>query len=198
MAPRSCSWTEGTYTEGFGSMYAINVASGKIRTDPGRPTLSAIARTRLWSPDGSQIAYAEWVESGDLTAQIHVMSADGTGDRVLPTPPGAIWQAPFGWSNDGTRLLAIRGYTGQYEASVAVALPVDGSGSGVEFDTTGAIAMACCTAWAWAPDDSLILGTPTDVSGSPLDQVLLDPTTGTARTAPWISESQPTWQRIAK
>ena len=142
----------GTYTEGFGSMFAIDVASGQIRpvleADPDRHR----AHT-LWSPDGSQIAYAEWVDSGDLTAQIHVMSADGTGDRVLPTPPGATWQAPFGWSNDGTRLLAIRGYTGQYEASVAVALPVDGSGSGVEFDTTGAIGMACCTAWAWAPDD---------------------------------------------
>lgn len=189
----------GGYMSGFGGMYAVDVASGDIRTiledNPARP-----ARHRahpLWSPDGSQVSYVEWVDSYELTAQTHVMAADGTGDRILPTPPDAVWQAAFSWSNDGTRLLAIRGYTGQFEESVAVALPVDGSGFGVEFDTSGAIAMDCCTAWEWAPDDSLILGTPTDDIGQRLDQVLLDPATGTTRTVPWNSSSHPTWQRLA-
>jgi hypothetical protein len=137
------------------------------------------------------------VDSSNLTAQTHVMAADGTGDRIVPIPPEAVWQAAFAWSNDGTRLLAIRGYTGQFEESVAVALPVDGSDFGVEFDTTGTIALDCCTAWEWAPDDSLILGTPTDVGGVPLDQVLLDPETGTTQTVPWNSSSHPSWQRLA-
>lgn len=186
----------GSYTWGFGGMYAIDVASGEIRTiledDPVRHRAHP-----QWSPDGSRIAYVEWVDSSDLTAQTHVMAADGTGDRILLTPPDAVWQAALSWSNDGTRLLAIRGYTGRFDESVAVAVPVDGNGFGIEFESTGAIGMDCCTAWEWAPDDSLILGTPTDRQGAPLDQVLLDPVTGSSKTVPWNSASRPTWQRLA-
>ena len=36
-------------------------------------------------------------------------------------------------------------------------------------------------AWEWAPDDSLILGTPVDENGANLEQVLLDPVAGTSR-----------------
>ena len=53
------------------------------------------------------------------------------------------------------------------------------------------------TAWQWAPDDSSILGTPTDVSGGNLDQVLLDPVRGTSMTVPWKSASLASWQRLA-
>ena len=55
-------------------------------------------------------------------------------------------------------------------------------------------------AWEWAPDDSLILGTPVDENGANLEQVLLDPVAGTSRTLPWNSDSDdsvPSWQRIA-
>ena len=151
----------------------------------------------MWSPDGSQIAYVEWIDSGGLTAQTHIIAADGTNDRVLPIPDDAVWQAAFSWSNDGTRLLAIRGYTAGFEGSVAAVVPVDGSGHGIEFDTTGAIGVDCCTAWTWAPDDSLILGTPTDSVGQALTQVLLDPATGASKEVPWNAESSPAWQRLA-
>ena len=127
----------GSYTGGFGGMYAVDTASGEIRTILEDNPANHRAHP-LWSPDGSQVSYVEWMDSSDLTAQTHVMAADGTGDRILRTPPDAVWQAAFSWSNDGTRLLAIRGYTGQFEESVAVAVPVDGSGFGVEFDTSGA------------------------------------------------------------
>lgn len=186
----------GDYTNGFGGIYAMDVTSGAIRTvledDPARHRAYP-----LWSPDGSQIAYVEWVDSSDLTAQTHIMAADESGDRIVSMPPEATWQAAFSWSNDGTRLLAIRGYTGGFEESVAVALPVDGSRFGVEFDSSGAIATNCCTAWEWAPDDSLILGTPTDSIGQRLDQVLLNPVAGTSNAVPWSSSSHPTWQRLA-
>jgi Tol biopolymer transport system component len=186
----------GNDSDGFGSTYILDLDAGEIRTILERDA-SRYRAHPLWSPDGSHIVYVEWVSSNDITAQTHIMAADGTGDRLLPTPPDARWQAALSWSNDGTRLLAIRGYTGGYEESVAVAIPVDGSGFGVEIEYPGLINAACCSAWEWAPDDSLILGTPTDPAGNVLDQVLLDPVSGTSRTLPWTSTSTPTWQRLA-
>jgi hypothetical protein len=102
------------------------------------------------------------------------------------------------WSNDGTRLLAIRGYTGGFEESVAVVVPADGSGFGVEAGTVGIPHQACCSTWAWAPDDSSILGTPVGEAGEALDQVLIDPVDGTASVAPWAANSPPTWQRLGR
>jgi Tol biopolymer transport system component len=186
----------GDHSTGFGSLFAVDVASGTVRSILEEDSIRHRAGP-MWSPDGSQIAYVEWVSSSDLNTQIHVMAADGTGDRILPMPEDAVWQAPLSWSNDGTRLLAIRGYTGYAEGSVAVALPANGTGVGLEFDTTGAIALSCCTAWEWAPDDTSILGTPTDAAGQSLAQVLLDPVTGKSTAVPWSSTSQPSWQRLA-
>ena len=186
----------GDHSTGFGSLFAVDVASGTVRTILEEHGFMHRAGP-MWSPDGSRIAYVEWVSSMQLNLQVHVMASDGTGDRILPMPEDAVWQAPLSWSNDGTRLLAIRGYTGDPEGSVAVALPADGSGVGLEFDTTEPIALACCAAWEWAPDDTSILGTPTDAAGQPLGQVLLDPATGTSTAVPWRSSSPTSWQRLA-
>jgi hypothetical protein len=112
-------------------------------------------------------------------------------------PPGAFWQAAYSWSNDGTRQLAIRGYTGGFDGSRLVAVPVDGSGFGIEIDYPGVANAECCSTWEWAPDDSRILGLPTDATGAFMKQVLLDPVAGTSETVPWESVSLPSWQRRA-
>jgi hypothetical protein len=152
----------------------------------------------MWSPDGSLISYGEWTDSDtSLTVKTHIMAADGTRDRTLPLPLAAVWQAPYVWSNDGTRLFAIRGYTADVEDSRPVAVPVDGSGTGIEIQYPGILQTPPTSAWEWAPDDSSILGTPADASGAFLDQVVLDPVNGTSRTLPWASVSQPSWQRLA-
>ena len=117
--------------------------------------------------------------------------------RVLPIPPAARWEGGVAWSNDGTRLLAIRGYTGGLDDSRAAARPVDGNGTGIEIDYPGTIEAGCCSSWEWSPDDSLILGTPIDPSRRPLPQLLVDPVTGRAWSAPWGATSDPTWQRLA-
>jgi dipeptidyl aminopeptidase/acylaminoacyl peptidase len=180
----------------YPSIYTIDVQSGATRTILD----SELGRQRSdpkWSPDGTMISYVEWADAEDLTAETHIMAADGTADRILPIPPDAVWQAAWNWSNDGTRLLAIRGFTGGFEESRAVAIPVDGRDFGIDIDYPGAIQAACCTAWEWAPDDSWILGTPTSDSGAALDQVILDPVAGTSRTLPWTSVSKPSVQRLA-
>jgi Tol biopolymer transport system component len=181
----------------YRGIYAVNVADGKVRTILARtPGLSRDFATG--SPDGSLIFYGQWHDSDTTnTIQIHIVAADGTGDRVLPIAGAAVWQAPFGWSNDGTRLIAIRGYGAGDEDDRAVLIPVDASGSGTEIKSTGVIQGSCCSVWEWAPDDSSILGTPIDSSSAALDQVLVDPVAGTSRTVSWNTVSQPSWQRLA-
>jgi Tol biopolymer transport system component len=186
-------------------------------TDPNRGTIYAISadgsnrRTLLektegrnrglldWSPDGSMISYGEWVDSDCCnTVQTHIRAADGTWDRTLPMPPGALWQTGGGgWSNDGTRLFANRGYTGGGQDSRPVVVPVDGSGFGTEIEYSRVLNASCCSTIEWAPDDAWILGTPEDPSGATLDQVLLDPVAGTSRAVSWKSVSQPSVQRLA-
>ncbi len=177
-------------------LYAVDVDSGTVRTirepAPGRHPTEA-----LWSPDGSHIAYYEWVESGSGRPISHVVAADGSGDRPSPTHPGAVWEAPDAWSNDGSWLISRRGYTDDFEDVRVVIVPADGSSLGVETDVPGAIDGGCCTSWEWAPDDTSVLGNPADASGRAMPQVLLDPLTGKSRTMPWTTSSSPAWQRLA-
>jgi hypothetical protein len=177
--------------------YAVTSNGGVIRTIL-EPAAGRYRGFPSWSPDGSRLAYNEWVDSPDLTVRTHIITAAGTGDRVLPIPAGAVWESGMSWSNDGTRLLSIRGYSGGYDGSRAVARPVDGTGTGTEIDYVGTINAECCSSWQWAADDASILGTPTDAFGKPLEQVLLDPVAGTSRTATWSTISPPAWQRTAR
>jgi dipeptidyl aminopeptidase/acylaminoacyl peptidase len=177
-------------------IYAINAQNLKVRTIlPGADSENRIRGNAAWSPDGSLISFGQWDGNG-IDVQTHIIAADGTGDRVLPMPTNAVWQAPESWSNDGTRLLVIRGYTGDLTQALPVAIPVAGSGFGVEIPYTGGIGTPDVSAWEWAPDDTSILGTPVDASSTTLDQVLLDPVAGTLRTPSWTSVGQPTWQRL--
>jgi Tol biopolymer transport system component len=179
------------------TIYSVSAADGKVRTIlQGADADGRFRGHATWSPDGTKISFGEWMGINGIDVHTHIMNADGTGDRSLPMPTGAVWQAPLNWSNDGTRLLAIRGYTGGEDQSRPVIVPVDGTGPGLEFASPSG--SGSLTDWAWAPDDSAILGTPTDVSGNLVDQVLLDPAIGTSRTPSWgASVSQPSWQRIA-
>jgi Tol biopolymer transport system component len=102
-----------------------------------------------WSPDGSRIAYT-W---GDSTRQlqVHIVNADGTGDRAATDvdPKEGSAQMPA-WSPDGRRL----------------AVQVNGAGMGhiwvVDLDTGAARKLAAHTGhWldeipAWFPDGKRI------------------------------------------
>ena len=187
----------GDKSTGFGSIHLVSSQGGDVRTI--LVSASAASRYRghpLWSPDGSEIAFGEWVDSSCcLTVQTHVIRADGTGDRILPTPSLAMWQSPESWSNDGTFMLAIRGYTGGPREARPVAAPADGSGLGTEIPYPGGMSTTPTSGWEWAPDDSSILGTPVDDAGAPLSQVLVYPVGGTFAVAPWTTSSNPSWQR---
>jgi Tol biopolymer transport system component len=192
----------GPDTEGLSGsgIFAVGVASGVVRTViPPQSNYYDLAGA-VWSPDGSQIAYQRWGGPGGddgITAHTHVVSADGTGDRTIPAPPDAVWDTTPQWSNDGERLFIVRGYTSGFEDVRPVVIPADGTGIGIEIPYPGRINGGCCADWEWSPDDSTILVTPTDSRGQPLQQVIVDPLTGTVSSAPWTSTSDPTWQRLA-
>jgi Tol biopolymer transport system component len=180
-------------------VYAVDVSTGATRTivepKPGFDVAGA-----NWSPDGSHVAYWTWGGPGSdqrITARTHIVSADGTGDRVIDMPPLARWTAGSDWSNDGTRLLMLHGYASDYDEVRPVVVPADGSSLGVEIDQSISVLEECCAFFEWSPDDSTILGTPADAQGQPGRQVIIDAATGEIRAAPWDSTSDPTWQRLA-
>ena len=55
-----------------------------------------------WSPDGQMLVYSRTADSFDPPGQLHVMHADGTGDRAI-TVGGDDDQNPR-WSPDGTQI----------------------------------------------------------------------------------------------
>ena len=177
-------------------LFALNVAKGTVR-----PVLELRQGFDLagpsWSPDGSRIAYWTWNgEAEGMNARSHVVLADGTADQELPSPAGAVWNAHATWSNDGTRLFLARGYTPGNEDVRGVVLPADGSSDGIEIAPAGSVETACCAAWIWSPDDTRLLGRATGRGGS-ATQVLLDPSGGPVRPAPWSGSGDPAWQRLA-
>src|SRR4029079_16850078 len=94
-------------------IYAVNVRDGRVRAILESADAAGPFRGHpAWSPDGSKISFGEWMGINGIDVNTHTITANGTGDSTLPIPTDAVWQAPIAWSNDGTRLLAIRGYSG--------------------------------------------------------------------------------------
>ncbi len=180
-------------------VFAVDPATAAVREivvmEPGFDLAGA-----SWSPDGSQIVYWSWSTAPTtegFTAKSHVVNADGTGDRELPLPPGAVWNAHATWSNDGTQLFIAQGFSpGQGDVRGFV-VPADGSSVGTEVAPAGNVETACCAAWMWSPDDSKLVGRTAPTNGQPVRQVVIDVATREARPAPWTSASDPTWQRVA-
>lgn len=185
---------EGTSSPNEGQ-YVVNPADLTVRAIV-RAGIGSDMSTASWSPDGSRIAYyAHETSAAGRTARIEVVSADGSRRIVLPMPEGAVWQARPVWSNDGTRIFATRGYTAEMEDVRPVVLPADGSSVGLELDIDPSGLENA--EFVWSPDDSMIIARPIDEFDRPQPQIVIDPTTGTSRAAPWTAESNPTMQRLA-
>ena len=179
--------------DGGAGLYGVDVKSGAVR-EILAPSAGVGRDWITISPDGSRIAYSAFVDDPDRnTYVVHVVSADGTGDRALPMPAGATFQDAPAWSNDGRRLIVARGYDKRDQDMALAIMPADGSGVGVE--TQHGLILCCDTVYEWSPDDTSILVAPNGGSESAAQQLLVDPTTGASRPAPWTSTSLPAWQR---
>ena len=178
-------------------LFVVDAAGGKPRAIVTMSVNEPLAGAS-WSPDGSHIAYWSWDQGADgMSAQTHVVAADGSGDRLLPSPAGAVWNAHATWSNDGTRIFIVRGFTPDTSDVRGWVVPADGSGVGTEVSPAGTAETECCGAWSWSPDDSQIIGRSTGLGGTAVRPFIIDVAARTARPAPWTSTSDPSWQRIA-
>jgi Tol biopolymer transport system component len=177
-------------------IYVANTDGSQMRmlVEPAR---DAAAGEPQWSPDGSLIAYGlvdfnvtEW------TAHTRVMAADGSDDRSLPMPDDAQFNYSAVWSNDGKRLVMLRGYATAGDGdNVAAVVPADGSGPGLE--TARSLFPDQSLDFAWAPDDTSVVVIRQSARGEALEAQLLDPLTGAIRPAPYSASTSLNWQRLA-
>jgi len=176
-------------------IFAVDVLTGAKRTIVAPSSAAELGWVRI-SPDGGRIAYSVAADVSERnTYEVHVIRADGTGDVVIPKPPGATFQDAPEWSNDGTRLAIVRGFSTRDQEIAMAAVPADGSGFGTE--TRRGLTGCCGTLNEWSPDDRSILMVPTDPDAQSRSVVIWDPTTGDSRVVAWTVRNLQAWQRRA-
>lgn len=127
------------------SLFLINLdGTDQLRlTDGGRG-----AWDPAWSPDGTRIAFIALTRTGKN--EIHVMSADGSNERLLCDEPtcSPVRDGGLSWSSDGSQIAYTSLRDGNFDISV-----VSADGSRVTRLTRGPHADWGPT---WAPDGSAI------------------------------------------
>jgi Tol biopolymer transport system component len=156
----------------------------------------------VWAPDGRTIAYNSISTNPDSLAarfRIHVVNADGTGDRELPGPDDdRINEAWPIFSPDGTQLLVQHfifptGEDTRDGAGWIAVMPADGSAPardiGARIDAT-----SNPDTWKdWSPDGTMVL----QGIGETGKAYVVDPVTGDATELPWADDI-PAWQRVSR
>jgi hypothetical protein len=147
----------------------------------------------VWSPDGARIAYhtVDPLDGGGEAFRVHVVNADGTGDRVISGSRDDVQEGWPDWSPDGTGLVIER-WEWEGDSWLAV-VPADGSGPGI--DTGKKTPFQANMGWStvWAPDGSRILAFWDESVGT----LVVDPATGEYETPTWQTTDRPAWQRVA-
>ena len=148
-------------------LYLADPATGRLTRLTHDPAPDAVP---VWSPDGSHLAFIRFAEDG--SSRIHVMNADGTGDRLLTDRAGAMEISPT-WSPDG-RQIAFATVTGNGGAATDSELFLVGAEGGAPRQLTHD-PLGKPNDPVWSPDGSLIafdVGDPTPALH------VIDPVTG--------------------
>jgi Tol biopolymer transport system component len=186
-------------------LYRVEVASGTARplglarTEMSRQDALFAGlhlRNASWSPDGEQIAYEAF--AGGTARQIHVVSADGTGDRVLSGSTPEVEQLMPRWSPDGTRLLVAQRRPAPNRPADLWWWTVIDPDSGRAVDLGSRVQYQEGEA-DWAPDGTRVISVVGTPWLGPTGQTvrLFDPATGDEVELTWTSTHRLAWQRLA-
>ena len=149
-------------------IYLVNADGTGLR--PVVKAGSEVYTDAVWSADGTHVLYS-WADE-----PLHIIAADGAGDRVLrrARPAGSAGRR----SRPTARRSSSSAPTTPTGSSTSI-VRADGTGSPV--DITGAV-LETGSRYQWSPDSTVILARPNEISSQ---QQLWDPTTGQAPIAPW-------------
>ena len=187
----------GSATRGI---YAVDASTGKTLRTIVEPSPEADLFAASWSPTGDAVSYSRFPLAGDgPRGLLHVVAADGTGDRQIDAGAGNAFNVAVSpWSNDGTRLVTMRGNeTAQQVLIVRVLADLPP----VEITCDPSAVSSCpddvaSVAWIWSPDDTVLVGTLSAEDGS-TTYYLADPETGLLTSTELAGSGEPDWQRSA-
>ena len=189
----------GSSTRGI---YIADAATGETLRTVVEPSPVDDVFGASWSPTGDAIVYGRHeLNRADVRARLHVVSADGTGDRLLSGTPGIAADRPRSdWSNDGTRLVVVQGGSRAGTGGRVEIVPVNG-GRAVEVWCEAGDSAACPAedalgrvTWTWSPDDQFLLGS-LMLEDPTFQYVIVDPSTGRITQTDWSGDGTPAWQR---
>lgn len=178
-------------------IYSVNRdGSNDRRVVDGTDYAQALNPT--WSPDGRLIAYTSLGQGG---TGLHVVAADGTGDRTLA---GNAFENPI-WSPDGSLIAGTRGILeepGWYERTLVVAR-ADGAGERtVATNASGPFwspdhrSVASVGGPVWSPNSRTLAYLGADTDGVHLYRVEADATGSGQLTQGPASDTWPQWQAL--
>ncbi len=123
--------------------------------------------------------------------RVHLLNANGTGDRVLSQQVEDIQEAWPTWSPDGT-LIATQRWREEGNAWLGI-VPADGSSGGRDVGSPTRFQPYGGWATTWAPDGSRMIAF-WDVA---VGAVVIDPSTGDYEPLALPNTDRLTWQRVA-
>ena len=182
------------------ALYVVDAATGTTLRTLAEASPDADIWSASWSPTGDTVSFGQVANvDGNFRIRTHVVSPDGSGDRLLADKAGIVYDpAGSDWSNDGTRMVVTYRDASDGDGERVLVVPANGDAAPVE------LACDACPAgtnfgnilWMWSPDDQVLLGTLVGEDES-VRHFLGDPETGRITPTDWDATSQPTWQRQA-
>jgi Tol biopolymer transport system component len=175
-------------------LYVMNADGTNRRTlvaPDGTPPEEHDMREPRYSPDGTKIAYQHW-DGAFSNMLMHVINADGSNNHVIHTP-GASFEGWPVWLLDSQRLVMQQAFPTASEhlgfGHPFVVMNADGTG------VARAIGPAVAgTKAELSPDGRSLLMFNEDRSTT---QIVIDVESGTYAAVPWVTNSYPSWQRLA-
>jgi dipeptidyl aminopeptidase/acylaminoacyl peptidase len=176
-----------------------------IRRSAAESGIGGLSSVRF-SPDGSKVAFHQQVPGADHEWRIFVANADGTAVRRLTDATGMGEENGFEWSPDSTRIAFNRwnpvdeaNPDGDWHPQPIGVVTVGDSEGGSPVNAIGPSLGAQGADYEWSPDGTAVIALPSKAQQSTrlVKPLLIDATTGEARTLDVRTIEVTSWQRLA-